>query len=258
MWQGFGRAMGGALLFSMPLLMTMELWRIAVAVDRWRLLALALATLLLTFGLARTFGATKQEPSLRAAAVDTGVAVLAGALVASLVLGVLGVVDPIASWGAALSVVTIELLPASLGAAFARGQLGGSSADSSDSGYSHELFLIGAGAVVFASNVAPTEEVVLIAAFLGPGNAALLVLLALGLTHAFVYGVGFAGEEDQSPRRAFLAYTVPGYALALTLSAFLLWAFGRYDGSGLLPALVEAVVLALPASLGAAAARLVL
>jgi uncharacterized membrane protein len=47
----------------MPLLMTMELWRIAVAVDRWRLLTLALAALLLTFGLAWTFGATEQERS---------------------------------------------------------------------------------------------------------------------------------------------------------------------------------------------------
>jgi uncharacterized membrane protein len=115
-WQGFGRAMGGALLFSMPLLMTMELWRIAVAVDRWRLLALALAALLLTFGLARTFGATEQERSLRAAAVDTGVAVLAGVLAATVVLGVLEIINPIESWGSALSVVTIEMLPASLGA----------------------------------------------------------------------------------------------------------------------------------------------
>ena len=257
-WEGFGRAMGGALLFSMPLLMTMELWHIAVAVDRGQLLALTLATLLLTFGLARTFSGKQQEPSLRAAAVDTGVAVLAGAVAACLVLAVLEIIDPFASWGSALSVVTIEMLPASLGAAFARGQLGSSSADSSSSGYSHEVFLMAAGAVVFASNVAPTEEIVLIAADIDPFNAALLVLLSLGLTHAFVYGVGFAGEENESQRRGFFAYTVPAYALALVLSAFLLWTFGRYDGTGLLPALVEAVVLALPASLGAAAARLIL
>jgi uncharacterized membrane protein len=75
-WKGFSRAVGGALPFSMPLLMTMEVWRIAVAAGRWQLLALALATVLLTFGLARTFSGQQLKPSLQTAAVDTGVASL--------------------------------------------------------------------------------------------------------------------------------------------------------------------------------------
>ena len=257
--KGLARAFGGALLFAMPLLMTMELWRIAVAVERWRLLALALATVLLTLGLARTFGSRAGRRDWRDTAVDAGIAVLAGTAAATLVLVLLEVVDPRASWGAAVSVITIEALPASLGAAFARGQLGQRSPDDAGSGYGHELFLMAAGAVVFASNVAPTEEVVLLAAAMDESNAILLVLLTLVLTHAILYGSGFVGQEEAgSFRRGLLAYTLPGYALALVLSAFLLWTFGRYDETGAVVVVVEAVVLALPAGLGAAAARLVL
>ncbi|MGY1836910.1 DUF2391 family protein [Blastococcus sp. SYSU DS0510] len=42
------------------------------------------------------------------------------------------------------------------------------------------------------------------------------------------------------------------------MSAYLLWTLGRFDDTGLLMVVTETVVLALPASLGAAAARLIL
>jgi hypothetical protein len=62
------------LLFSLPLLMTMELWQIAVAVDRWRLVLLAVATIGLTVGLTRNFGATTGSGRWSATLVDAGVA----------------------------------------------------------------------------------------------------------------------------------------------------------------------------------------
>ena len=58
--------------------------------------------------------------------------------------------------------------------------------------------------------------------------------------------------------RSFVTLTVVGYVIALALSAYLLWTFGRFDGVGATMVLTQAVVLALPASLGAAAARLIL
>lgn len=259
MWVGFGRAIGGALLFSMPLLMTMELWRIAVAADVTQLAALALATLLLTLGLAHTFGAMSGSITWRDATVDAGVAILAGTLTAGVILSVLEVINPVGSWTAALSIVAVEALPASIGAAYARSQLGQSRPTRQPSSYGHELFLMAAGAVVFASNVAPTEEVVLLSALMDESHVVLLVLLSLLVMHAFVYALGFSGQEQTSGfKRDFLVFTIPGYLIAFTLSAFLLWAFGRYDDVGLAAALSEAVVLALPASVGAAAARLIL
>jgi uncharacterized membrane protein len=95
---------------------------------------------------------------------------------------------------------------------------------------------------------------------MGHSHTIALVLLSLALMHAFVYRVGFGGEEEESEtsKRAFLTLTVPGYVVALGLAAFLLWSFGRYGDTSAYVALSEAVVLALPASLGAAAARLIL
>jgi uncharacterized membrane protein len=89
---GLGRAFAGALLFSMPLLMTMELWRLAVTMQRWHLVVLVLATVVLTLGLAHTFGTIHGNPSWREAAIDAGVAFLAGVAAAALVLSVLGII----------------------------------------------------------------------------------------------------------------------------------------------------------------------
>lgn len=74
-----GRGVGGALLFVTPLLMTMELWRQALAVDRYRLAALAVGTVLVVVVLARHLGGSGRF-GWPAAVVDAGVAFLAAAL----------------------------------------------------------------------------------------------------------------------------------------------------------------------------------
>lgn len=116
-----------------------------------------------------------------------------------------------------------------------------------------------AGAVVFAANLAPTEEIVLLAATMTPWHTLAVIGVRLALMHVFVCVVRFGGQEDaEGPLQAFATFTVVGYAVALSVSAYLLWTLGRFEDTGLLMVVTEAVVLALPASLGAAAARLVL
>jgi uncharacterized membrane protein len=88
----------------------------------------------------------------------------------------------------------VEALPATIGASFARSQLGhGQKSSGCDPPYGHEVFLMGAGAAVFAANVAPTEEVVLVAAKITSLDALLLVAVELVLMHLFVYFVDFKG-----------------------------------------------------------------
>ncbi|TYP88573.1 TIGR02587 family membrane protein [Blastococcus xanthinilyticus] len=258
--KGFGRAIAGSLLFALPLLMTMELWRLAHSVERYRLALLVLAAVLLVIGLSRTFGAGPGGVGPGGYLADAGVAILAATLAATVVLAALGVVDPLMDWQAAVSVVAIEALPAAVGASYARSQLGQGSRRPRISGYGHELFLMTAGAVVFAANIAPTEEVVLLAAEASTVTVAALAVLSLLLMHGFVYGVGFGGQERSTEGflRSFLTLTVVGYAAALAISAYLLWTFGRFDGIGLTTAVKETVVLGLPGSIGAAAARLIL
>ncbi|MCZ2857312.1 TIGR02587 family membrane protein [Blastococcus sp. VKM Ac-2987] len=254
---GFGRGIGGALLFAMPLLMTMEVWRLAHAVDRHRLAALVLGTVLLVVGLARNLGST--GAGWRASLVDAGVAFLAAAFATASILTALDVLDWLQDWRDAVSVLLLALLPAAVGASYARAQLGESSVAPQGSGYRHELFLMVAGAVVFASNLAPTEEIVLLAAKMTPWHTLVVVAVSLTLMHAFVYLVGFGGQEEHDgPVQAFMAYTVVGFVLALCIAAYLLWTLGRFADTGLLMVITESVVLALPAGLGAAAARLIL
>ena len=257
--RGVGRAVGGALLFALPLLMTMELWQLAHTVDRFRLGLLVIVTAALVYGLVRIFGAGAGGGGVPGHLADTGLALLVAAVTAAVVLTVLAVVDPIGDWQDAVSVVAIETLPAAIGASYARSQLGEGSPKKEASRYGHELFLMTAGAVVFAANIAPTEEVVLLAAKMTEAHTAVLVVLSLTLMHAFVYAVGFKGQERADrPVHAFLTLTVVGYVLALAFSAYVLWTFGRFDGLGTVAVVSETVVLALPASLGAAAARLIL
>ncbi|WP_167761046.1 TIGR02587 family membrane protein [Geodermatophilus sp. DF01-2] len=255
-----GRAVGGALLFALPLLMTMEVWRAGLSIPRYRLALLVLATVVLVVLLCRFFGAGSEGTRRRDWLADAGVALAMAAAVAAGTMTLFGLVTPWVDWQGALSLVAIEALPAAVGASYARSQLGAGSRRPMSSTYRHEVFLMAAGAVVFAANIAPTEEVVLIAATAGPVRAALLIVLSLALMHGFVYRVGFKGQErlEGGPVRAFLLLTTVGYAVALAVSAYLLWTFGRFDGVDAGVALTQAVVLAMPASVGAAAARLIL
>ncbi|RFU20416.1 TIGR02587 family membrane protein [Geodermatophilus marinus] len=254
-----GRATGGALLFALPLFMTMEVWQLGLSIPRYRLALLVAATVVLVVFLSRLFGAGATGLRRRDYLADAGVALVMAALVAAVAMTVFGVVVPWTDWPGALSVVAFAALPAAVGASFARSQLGAGSRRSETEAYGTEVLLMAAGAVVLAANIAPTEEIVLLAATAGPLLSAVVVVLSLLLMHGFVYRVGFKGQEvEGGPLRAFLLLTTVGYAVALAVSAYLLWTFGRFDGVDASVALARSVVLAVPASLGAAAARLVL
>jgi putative integral membrane protein (TIGR02587 family) len=117
------------------------------------------------------------------------------------------------------------------------------------------------GALFVALTVAPTDEMPLIGYLIRNQHAIATVVLSLGVLHFFMQGVGFSGHasaEDHGAASVFLRLVVVGYALALATSAFLLWVFGRYEGASVQSALRMTIVLALPATLGAAAARITL
>ncbi|WP_298456876.1 TIGR02587 family membrane protein [uncultured Cellulomonas sp.] len=258
--RGLGRAFGGALLFALPLFMTMEMWQLGAGMGRGRLVLLCLLTVVLTYVLERHLGLRGDEGARPlASVVDTAIALAAGVAAAAVVLALLAVLTPISTMEETVAVVALCGLPATIGASFARSQLGSQGHRRRGDGYRRELFLMAAGATVFAANVAPTEEIVLLAGRMEPVRTLGLVGLELVLMHVFVYAVDFkGGSSGRGFGRVFLLYTVVGYVLACAVSAYLLWSFGRFDGMGLGAVLMKTVVLALPASIGAAAARLIL
>lgn len=264
LWLGLARAVAGALLFGLPVFMTMEMWRLGFTIPPLRLaLFLALSVPLLA-GLAYLAG-FRRDVGWLDAVVDGLVAWLIGAVTAAGALALFGALAAGMSLAEIAGKVALLAVPAGIGAALASSQLGESERNDQQESQSYpgELFLMLAGAVFLAFNIAPTDEVPVIAMQqASPWLALLLVLISLLVLHGFVYGVGFRGGHGVRPgRRPFgelLGLTLPGYVISLLASAYVLWTFGRLEGLAFGPMLHVVLVLGLPASVGAAAARLIL
>ena len=86
----------------------------------------------------------------------------------------------------------------------------------------------------------------------------MLVALSILALHAFVYALDFRGEEKlaeaQSGWRGIIAFSIAGYGIALLVSLYVLWTFGRTDGADPLQIAMMVSVLGFPAALGASAA----
>jgi putative integral membrane protein (TIGR02587 family) len=258
------RAFGGALLFSLPMLMTMEMWEIGVYMDRPRLALLLVLMVPLLIGLAYYLG-FEATTNIRDAVLDAFVAITVAAVLAAIVLSIFGelATDMVPrEW---IGKISLQSVAGSIGALLAQSQFGkpGGNRDSRrEGGDFAEYFFMAAGALFLSTNVAPTEEVILIAHKMGPWHAVTLILLSLLLMHAFVYAVDFRGQharaEHISLTSEFVRFTVLGYCLAILISAFICWCFGRFDGVTPVEMIRISIVLGFPAAVGAAAARLVL
>jgi putative integral membrane protein (TIGR02587 family) len=262
--RGLARAGGGAIIFALPLLMTMEMWALGFTMDPPRLLAL-IVLLLPALVLLSYHAGFEKTSSWREDAVDAIVAYAVGFLMSGLVLWLLGVIDRHTPLAALVGTITVQTVPASLGAMLARSLLTGEHADEDrrpDSSYRGEIFIMAIGALFLAFSIAPTEEVLLIAYKLSPVKTVMVAVVSLALMHAFVYAVEFRGQaaraEYTTPAGEFLRLTVVGYAVALLISAYVLWTFGSLDNLHPAEGARAAVVLGFPAAIGAASARLIL
>jgi len=263
---GLGRAFGGAIIFAFPLLMTMEMWWLGFYLDRLRLALFLTINFPLLVGLAYYSG-FKDTFDWRDDVVDALTAYAVGFVASIILLALMGIVMPDQSWQEIIGKVSLQAVPASIGAILARQQLGGNENNmdeneqrKKDASYWGELFLMTAGALFMAFNVAPTEEMVLIAYKMSEWHALALALTSVALLHVFVYTVGFGGQERQegSLLDVLVRFTIMGYAIALLVSLYVLWTFGRTDAVGVFEIAKMMVVLGFPGALGAALARLIL
>lgn len=261
---GLARAFGGALLFSLPMLMTMEMWDLGAYMDRLRLALLAVMMLPLLVGLAYYLG-FEASTCLSDAVLDAFVAIAVAALLAAVLLAIFGELNTASNSREWVGEIALQSVTGSVGALLAQSQFGkpgGNKENRREGGDFAEYFFMAAGALFLSANVAPTEEVILIAHKMTPWQALILLFLSLIVMHAFVYAVGFSGQHERaehiSVRSEFVRFTVVGYLLAILISASLCWCFGRFDGIAPGEILRIAIVLGFPASIGAAAARLVL
>ena len=264
---GLGRAFGGAVIFAIPLLMTMEMWWLGFSMEPGRLLLFMSINFSILIGLSY-FAGFERTFSWKEDAMDAFAAFGVGILTSAAMLALLAVITFDMTWGEIVGKVALQSVPTSIGAMLGRKQLGGGQDTraeeerKAEAGYGGELFLMLAGALFMAFNVAPTEEMILIAYQMSPWHTLALGVLSIVLLHVLVYTVGFSGQESRPEggtfRSTFFHFTLAGYGIALLISFYVLWTFGRTEDVAPTEIANMVVVLGFPASLGAATARLVI
>jgi putative integral membrane protein (TIGR02587 family) len=264
--KGLARAFAGAVLFAFPLTMTMEMWSLGFSMERDRLLLFVLINLFVLVGVSHFAGF---ERTIRWSddVMDAFAAFGVGFIASLAMLAAFGIITFGMSAGEIAGKVALQAVPASIGALVSRNQLGEQEeekeqeAELRKAGYAGQLFLMTVGALFLAFNVAPTDEMVLIAHKMSGWHALVLVVVSVVLLHTFVYAIGFSGQEvrpeGMSAGAAMLHFTIAGYGIAILVSLYALWTFGRTDGVSLAAVAQMVAVLGFPASLGAAVARLI-
>ncbi|NKL19858.1 TIGR02587 family membrane protein [Rhizobium leguminosarum] len=272
---GIARGIAGALLFALPMFMTMEMWELGFYMDRSRLFLLLIVNIPLLVILSDRIG-FERTSTWRQAIRDASIAYGLGVLGSALILIAMGVLKYDQSPHEIIGIIAIQAIPASIGAMLGRSQLGGQSDDGDDAkqgdsddpvheretSYAGELFLMAVGALFLNLNVAPTEEMILLSYKMTPWHGLLMIAASLAVMHGFVYALSFKGSHDLAEGmpswHAFVRFTLPGYVIAALISAYCLWTFHRTDDIGSTQILMAVVVLSFPGAIGAAAARLIL
>src|ERR671912_365931 len=180
---------GGAILFSFPLLMTMEMWWLGFYMGRFRLALLLALAFVMVMGLSYFEG---REEALKIEALDAFVACAAGYTVATVMLLLFGIIKPGMSADEIVGKISLHAVPCSIGAILARKQLDVEETRKEErrrQGYGAKIFLMGVGAIFLAFQLAPTEEMVLIGYQITGWHAAALAVLSLCIMQAFLCSV---------------------------------------------------------------------
>ena len=257
------RAFAGALIFGLPLLLTMEMWQLGFEADPRRLTLFLLVDLALLYGLSRVAGFEESHNWLDDL-LDVFAAFFVAAVVAALLLSLIGVMEAGQPLREIVGKIAVQAVPLSFGAMIGAKLLGEGDAIEEQEhwrrSYSGSLFLMLAGALFVSFTVAPTEEVYLIAYLVSGWQSLALIALSIVLLHVTVFNLGLPHQgrrKTSGPASSLLRFTLPGYAIAVLASVFILWTFGRLDGA-FDEAAATVAVLALPGAVGAAIARVVI
>ncbi len=267
--QEYARGVTGGLLFSLPLLYTMEVWWAGFISRPLRLLVYLLAGFLLLFGYNRYAG-LHEDASWADVAFEAVEEMGLGLLISACILWLIGQIDSGMPASEILGKLVVEGVPAAIGVSVGAAQFGGNGKggqgmkgreDKENLSLSGQMVLGLCGAVLFASNVAPTEEVLQIAVESTSWRLLGLALLSLVLGGIILFYSDFTGSKPLRSGNGLgtvLSLSVISYAVALAASAFILWFFGRFAGVSFATGIAETVALGVAGTLGASAGRLLL
>ena len=281
--QEYARGIAGGLLFSLPLIYTMEVWWAGFTSHPLRLLLYVVVTFALLLGY-NFFAGMRHDASWMEVAIDSVEEMGMGLLIAATMLLILRRITFDMTASEIVGKIVIEAMPVAIGVSVGTAQLGGGDGESApDTGtgdmsrlqkkrsgkdgvndpvhFGGEAIIAFCGAVLFAANVAPTEEIVMIASEISSLNVLGLALVSIALAALILFYSDFTGAQRLAQTKGVLAVvigTIITYAIALLSSAMILWFFGRFDGVATITIIAQIVVLGLAATLGASAGRLLL
>lgn len=275
----YGRGLIGGFIFSLPLLYTMEVWWSGfIAKPQYLLIAVA-ATYVLLMGYNR-FAGMRGSYSWWDIAKDSVEELALGFVTSFIILLLLGRIHFGMSADEILGKTIVESLAVAIGFSVGTSQLGqngkeekgegkekGKEKQTEDSddedgyfrnngGLFKELVLATCGSFLFAASIAPTDEILLIAVSIEPKHALLLFLFSVALSAVVLFFSNFKGSLKAGSFLKIVFEVGVNYCVALVVSMAFLWFFSRVEG--LLVTVVEVVVLAFPASIGASAGRMLI
>jgi putative integral membrane protein (TIGR02587 family) len=263
------RGASGGFLFGIPLLYTMEVWWIGSSTKPAQMSIAIATTFLVVFLLTRTEGFRKtKDIGWRKAVIDTVEAIAIGIVCAAFILFLLREITLDTPLQEALGKIIFEGLPFALGVALASGFLSGDRYESSDKDsepmINPTLADIGAtliGAMIIAFNIAPTDEIPMLAAAISPPWQLAIIAASLLISYGIVFAAGFTYQAKRQQQQGIfqrpLSETVMAYLVSLVASAFMLFFFHKLSFDDPWSVwLGYTLVLGLPATVGGAAGRL--
>jgi putative integral membrane protein (TIGR02587 family) len=263
----YGRGVAGGLLFSLPLLYTAEVWHAGFTMPPHRQLVYVLLALVLLLGYNR-FAGLHPDSTWAEVAIDSIEEMGIGLLLSAVVLLLLGRLGPGQDVGEVVGRIVVEAVTVAIGVSVGTAQLGGNDGveelgmmDKHEIAFGGQITLAVCGAVLFAANVAPTEEIVLIGIELPGYQLAALGLATMAVGALILFFSDFRGARRWVRARgvgSVLRGVVITYAVGLVTSAAILWLFGRFDGVGPAAVVGQCVALAVASTIGASAGRLLL
>lgn len=264
----------GGFLFGIPLLYTMEVWWVGSSVEAPRLVAALVATYVIVFLLNRTDGFRRTKNiRFQDAAIDSVEAMAIGIVCATCVLVLLREVRLDTPLGEVLGKITFESVPFTLGVALANQFLRGKEDNkhttsqpkqSAKSEMNASLADVGAtliGALVIAFNIAPTDEIPMLATAVTGYWLLAMIVISLLISYIVVFEANFADQQKRQQQKGIfqrpLSETIVSYLVSLTGAMLMLWFFDKLNTSDPWSTwLSYTLILGLPATIGGAAGRL--
>lgn len=266
----YGRGIAGGLLFSLPMLYTMEMWWTGFIAGPLELIIYLCVGIFLLMMYNHYVG-LNNDSSWKEGFVESMQEMGLGVVLTVFILWITNRINPSMSLDEILGKTIVESVTVAIGISVGKTQLGGNEDEEVEEAHSEierEPHLLRAvnlalcGSVLVASNVAPTDEIVSIALESPTWKLFMVGLVSIGIGGAILYYINFKGANqwvvEPDSHWGIVSGVFIMYAVALISSVFMLWFFGRFEGLAFPSIVAETVVLGFPAALGASAGRLLI